>query len=344
MKLFLAELKKMLISNFGLSIILFALVLQAVISFLPTYPEYPYSLEVYKDYTSRLEGKFTEEKANDIGLRLDEINDIIGQYQQKKADYVNGTLSLEEYSDYTYNYNLAVSEKQTVEYLAEKSDYWESAEGFDKEIFFDTHWQDFLNSNGFNFVLIIALLCITVPIFDKEFSSHSLNNILTSKRGKSFLCICKLSLAALTAFIFSLCMSMLQLGINIYQNGADFCDKALSNILNYSDFGDISIIEYFLTDSVIKAICLSMNAIAICLISVICKSTVFSFVFSFIYAIMPFLISNLFNSEVFNYIFSSTNLMAMYSNNLSISLLAVLLAIKAIIITLLINHIWCKSV
>ncbi len=344
MKLFLAELKKMLISNFGLLIILFALVLQTVISLFPTYTEHPYSLEVYKDYTSRLEGKFTEEKANDIRLRLEEINEIIGQYQQKKADYVNGVISLEDYSDYTYKCNLANLEKQTVEYLAEKSNYWKNAEEFDKEIFFDTDWQDFLDSNGFNFVLLIAILCIIIPIFDKEFSSHSLNNILTSKRGKTFLCICKLSLAVLTAFIFSLCMSMLQFGTNIYQNGTDFWDKSLSNILNYSGFGDISIIEYFLTDAMVKAICLSMNAIVICLISVICKSTVFSFVFSFIYAIMPFLISNLYNSEAFNYIFSSANLMAMYPNNLNLSLLAVLLAIKAIIFTLLINHIWCKSV
>lgn len=343
MRLFLAELKKVILSNHGLLIILFALILQTVISLLPLHIEHPYSLEVYRDYTSRLEGEFTEEKAKYISSRLEEINEIIGQYQKKKTDYVNGVLSLEEYSDYTFKCNLANLEKSTMEYLAKKVDYWEASEDFDKEIFYDTEWQDFFDGIGFNFIELIVILCIIIPVFDKEFSTSSLSYILTSKRGKTFLCFCKISVAVILTFIFSVCMSMLQLGIKIYKNGIVFWDKSLCNILNYSGFGDLSIIEYFLTDAAIRAICLSMNSVVICLISVICKSTVFSFVFSFIYAIMPFLISNLYNSEVFYYIISSTNLMTMYSNDLNFSLFAILLAIKTMIFILLINCIWCKS-
>lgn len=343
MLLFLAELKKALFSNRSVFIVLCAFLAQAVVSFIPKFVDHPYSVEIYKSYTTKLEGDFTEEKAGYIRARLDEINQIAAQYQQMQDEYIKGALTLEEYSEYTYEYNVAMSEITSVKYLAEKVDYWENAEEFKKEIFFDTDWQDFFDGIGFNFIVLIAILCIVIPVFDKEFSASSLSHILTSKRGKTFLCFCKISVAVILTFLFSVCMSMLQLGINIYQNGIDFWDKSLCNILNYSGFGDVSIIEYFLTDAAIKAICLSMNAVVICLISVTCRSTVFSFVFSFIYAIVPFLISNLYNGEAFYYIFSSANLMAMYSNDLSFSLLAVLLAVKTMIFILQINCIWCKS-
>ena len=317
LKIFLTELKKLVKINRLVLVIMLALSVRAVICFLPSVHEHPYSDEVYKSYTSQLEGELTAEKTEYLGSRLSEIDELIAVYDEMQQRYTNGELTLDEYSTYTEQHGKAKAEESTVRYLCNKCEALDGCTDFEGQLFYDTDWSDFFEDNSFDYVMLIALLCITIPAFDAEFSSGSFAQLLTSKRGKAQLALSKLAAVWVTVFVLSCLMSAVRLGVFTYRNGLNYSDMPVGNVLLTDGFGSITLIEYYIRDSLIKALIWVMYSCIFSLIAVLCKNVTFAFVAGFIIGITPQIISAGIMSERIVYFISGLQLGNMYLSDIN---------------------------
>lgn len=235
---------------------------------------------MYEKYTSRYEGVYTAEIGVELSERLTEIEEIIAKEGQMQQDYMAGVISLQEFSDFNYQCSLAQAERETVEYLAQKCAYFDASDGFEREIFYDTDINDFLDKLGYNYFILLAILCIALPIFDREFSSHAVGLLLTSREGRTKTAFCKLSLTFLLGVITSALIYAERYIAFLSKHGADFTDKAVSNIMSYPGYGDTSIFGFYLTDALIKSLAWGCGALIICVICILCKNINFSFFIS----------------------------------------------------------------
>lgn len=286
-KVFFAELKKLLKLQHILLIFTLAIFARIVLCFVPTAHDHPYSDEVYKHYTTQLSGELTVEKMRFLDARLAEIQTLIADYDSMQQKYQSGEIDLEEYSDFTARHGIAKAEEKTVMYLCEKYAKLNECSGFDKQVFCDTDWSDLFAENGYDYLMLIALLCIAVPAFDSEFSSGSFAQILTSKRGRTQTAFAKLFAVTLAVFVLSLLMSATRLGVFAYKHGLDFSDKPAGNLLLTDSLGEKTLLGYFVTDALLKALAFVFYALAACTISTACKNVTFSFALSFLVCVTP---------------------------------------------------------
>ena len=286
-KVFAAELKKLLKLQHVLLIFVLAIAARIVLCFVPTAHGHPYSDEIYKHYTTQLLGELTSEKMQFLGERLAEIQTLIADYDAMQQKYQSGEIGLDEYSDFTSRHGIAKAEEKTVAYLCEKYAKLSECSDFEREVFCDTDWADLFAENGYDYIMLIALLCIAVPAFDCEFSSGSYAQIATSKRGRSQTAFAKLMAVALAVFVLSLLMSVARLGVFAYQYGFDFSGKAAGNVLLTDSFGETTLLGYFVTDALLKALVFVFYALSACTISAACKNVTFSFALSFLVCVTP---------------------------------------------------------
>lgn len=291
-KVLFAELKKLLKLQHLLLVFIIALSVRTVLCFVPTAHDHPYSDEIYKRYTTQLSGALTNEKMQFLGERLAEIQTLIADYDAMQQKYQSGEIGLDEYSDFTSRHGIAKAEEKTVMYLCEKYAKLNECSVFDKQVFCDTDWSDLFAENSYDYIMLIALLCIAVPAFDSEFSSGSFAQILTSKRGRTQTAFAKLFAVTLAVFVLSLLMSVTRLGVFAYQHGFDFSGKAAGNVLLTDSLGKTTLLGYFVTDALLKALAFVFYALAACAISTACKNVTFSFVLSFLVCVTPLFVLN----------------------------------------------------
>lgn len=328
MRLFLTELRKILISNYALPIMLAAIILQALTALIPRTYDYPYSIDVYKRYTEQLEGEFTAEKENFLRELHEEYGIIIAEYPAHREEYLDGKITLEEFSEYTAQNSIANAELSTIQYLLEKCQYLDDTEGFQKELFYDADTVRFFEKLGFDLIMLLALLCIAIPVFDREYTSGTIALILTSRYGKARLAVLKMLAAAIVIFVLSWFMSAVRLEVHIFKFGNDHFDRAVGNLIGYDGFGNVSILQYYLIDSLIKAVCWAVCAVKVCLITVICKNTTFSFIISFLAIASPLLLNGVGRDTAGMYIFDTVNLMRLYPSTLHFGIFATTSGVK----------------
>ena len=119
------------------------------------------------------------------------------------------------------------------------------------------------------------------------FSSGSYAQVATSKRGRTQTAFAKLFAVTLAVFVLSMLMSVTRLGVFAYQHGSDFSGKAAGNVLLTDSFGETTLLGYFVTDALLKALAFVFYALAACTISTACKNVTFSFVLSFLVCVTP---------------------------------------------------------
>ena len=343
LRIFFTEFKKLIKINRLPIVNLLAVAVRAVLCILPSVHEHPYSDEVYKTYTTQLEGKLTAEKAEYLNSRLAEIDELIGAYDEMQQRYTAGEITLDEYSAYTERHGKAKAEESTVRYLCRKCEILDGCTDFDKQIFCDTAWNDFFEDNGFDYVMLIALLCIAVPAFDSEYSSGSFKQIITSKRGKTQLALSKLAAVWAAIFVLSCLMSAVMLGVFVYRNGLEYSDMPVGNILLTDGFGDTSLIVYYLKYTLLKALIWAMYSCLFCLIAVLFKNITFAIITGFIIGITPQIISTGVENERAVYYISGIQLGKMYGANAGLWLLAGIILIKSVLLSVAVSMAWSKK-
>ena len=325
MKILLYEVRKLFLSKRSF-IIICAFILQIAIMFIPHKYDIEYSDEVYKKYTEQIKGEYTEQKRDFILDRYDEISEIINSYDGIVSAYKRDEISLEEFDNYNFTYHIALAEESTVEHLIEKCNYFdELGRGV---FFYDTSWTDFFSTSGYNYIVALTIILLTVPAFTNEYHSNAIAMLLTTRNGRRKVCISKIIIVAIAAFAIAFTIYMLKLAAFMYIKG-DNANLGVENLIGYNYLPNISLKQYYLIDTVIKSASWVVASLFICAISVLAKNTVFSLFISFIFVVFPYYIAHLFNGGWFKYVFTANQLGEMYAHDLKLTLLIILYITKS---------------
>ena len=128
MKILLYEFRKLLYSKRYL-IIIIAVLMQILLMLVPKNFEHEYSDELYKNYMEQIGGEYTEEKRDIILDRYYEINQTINEHENMITAYKQNTILLDEFEAHNSDYNRALAELSTIEYLVQKCSYFDEIGG-----------------------------------------------------------------------------------------------------------------------------------------------------------------------------------------------------------------------
>ena len=317
------ELKKMLRRRWF--IIVIAVALEVVLGLLPKGYEHPYSPQVYRQYCERLAGEYTPKKREQILSRLDEINGIIAEHEQLSEQYNLGEIDLDAFTEHNRQYNKAITEQQTLEYLAKK------CESFDAlgsgEFFYDTDWHDLYSHRGYALMSTLILMLLIPPVFCNEYSSKMADILRTAKCGKARLAVTKLLVCMAAMLLLSLLMSVTELCTFAARYGLDSASSPVQSIMGFEGYGEMTVIGLYIRSSVVRAVSYAVCAAAICLISVYTKNMLFTFFLGFSVCVFPAFIAE---GKVMSYVFSSSVQDGMYMSQMSVGIFCMICVIKGI--------------
>lgn len=310
---------------------------------LPDLTELPYSDTLYRKFTAEYGGAYSAEISENINNHLQEIQTICAEYGNVQQAYLDGALTLEQFKTATDAYGIAQAELSTMQYLSEKCAYLDGAEGFAKSIFYDTNIKRFLDDIGYPFLLVLALLCVIVPIFDREYRAGTDRLILTTPNGHIRVALYKLIPAFLLAFSTSLLLSGIQGAIYLAQAGSENLHQPLSNLMDYPGYGQTTVLQFYLIDALYKACCMGCSSLAICMVTMLCRETTVSLFFSAAVVMLPALSADLLPQTLGRYLFCGMGLTAPYPANCNLLLLFCILLLKAAAYTAIGIWLWCRK-
>ena len=334
------ELRKIL-SGKPMLIVFAVIILQAVIAFIPKNYEHNYSPEVYKRYLTEYCGEYTQDTHIRLSARQAEIEEIIASHEEYAEKYHNDLISFEEYEEHNSAYNKASAEQSTVEYLLQKCGYYDE-HGIRAELFYDTDWTDLFENMSFDYLIGLVILLIAVRVFCDEYSSGSRSVILTTPKGKRDTALSKLVIIVTFAFAVSALMYAVKL-MPTMRESAEYATKPVNDLLSFPFDDSVTIIGYYLKDSIIKSLQWCDIAAFICLISVLLQNRTFVYFVSFVFTLCPAMTSDLIGYNRARYFFTSYSLGMNYSCGDNVALILTVSVFKLVLFGLLTGRVWCSS-
>ncbi|MCH5352635.1 MAG: hypothetical protein J1E06_04125 [Acutalibacter sp.] len=217
--LFRSELKKLLLTQKGLLILLVCLLLKAL--FLDCFPEIKdsriaLSQKQYDKYLAELQGENTPEKTAWITAEYENCKAVINNQEFMEDQYRRGELAEEEWSAYMEKLSLAYLHKNATEIFYEKADQFseQSSELPPAHYSYEYGWQTVFTLQQFPDIFLIAgLLLLSAQCFSMEVSAGMLPVLLSARNGRGRLFRAKLFALLLTSLMAALIFGGLELAV-----------------------------------------------------------------------------------------------------------------------------------
>lgn len=200
------ECKKIFIHQKGLVILLLSLLAYTLLCVCSGYDS-NYAInrseDTYRDYIERWHGEITEVKASELDAEYNAINHVSEpEIQNKRAVF------LEVYNQYFY-----AKEKPSRRFLMD-----------------ERGWNTLLTHDNVNFIFILCLLAICIPVFCGEYQCGMEQILRTCRNGRARLAMLKLLLMMMLAMIIALLFQLIQFGVVSSLVGLDGADYPLQSL------------------------------------------------------------------------------------------------------------------
>lgn len=342
-KIFFEEIKKQIKMNQCVLVFLGTLLLVAIFS-RSKYHEYDYSPEVYKKYIEQYSGEVTQEKVASIQERLNEIEVLLDEFEEKKKMYFADQITLEEYKECINKYDAAKVEYFAVKHLHDRIKKLNDCDRFETNVINETKWKEFLEDNKYNFILMLGIIVMSIFIFGNEITTGSDRNILCSKYGRSHYCIAQIAVTILLSISISVIAGVIKLQLFLKKDGmADLMNNAVGNIFCTDRFGDVTILQYYYYDLLLKALTWAFYGVVVCMVVLITRQIVVSTAISAVIMFLPSALSNVYMTRWGTLAFSSSNLQHMYTMNVPYSALMILVIVKLLLVSVITTQVWCHG-
>lgn len=247
-----------------------------------------YTPEVYKRLIQGYAGEYSEETKARISEDYEELLEIIGSKGNMETAYLKGELSLTENAQFLDSYYKALSEKDSMEYLLKRCDHLDTVQK-DTELFYDTPWLDIFKNDKYDYLTLIAVLVLTIPVFGGEYSSGSRRLLLSTPLGRTKMAAAKLLASGMPAFAVSLMMSVVGIIPVITSEGGGVAWKSTYDLLGYNM--DVPLIIYYLEVSLFRAFLWLVLAVMTCMLGVLIRNAVIVFFVSAVLSVVPGMLS-----------------------------------------------------
>lgn len=200
------ELYKLFVKRRAWIIIILFIIFRLITVFLqPNYVR-DYKMEMYRDsymqHMKFLEGELTEEKESYISEQNKNIQELLKNNESKLIDeYSTGLINEEEFNEKYRLRNSGYKQKQEFEVINER---YKSVVSNPQRVYFiySNGWTALIGNENLDFVLIILLMILIVPIICDEFSTGMYPILRTTLNGGIRLYVSK-AVTALIAAVFS---------------------------------------------------------------------------------------------------------------------------------------------
>lgn len=133
-----------------------------------------YADTVYREYMTKLAGEITDEKREYLSNERNYINSTLDSLPDIQYEYLNKTITLDEYEKYLSEYNYAYSHDELLAEIEARAAYIDrlAANGRNAGFVYDTGWKE-LFSGRFDISLYAAVLLLFADIFTVEYERRS---------------------------------------------------------------------------------------------------------------------------------------------------------------------------
>lgn len=335
--IFRYELRKMLFCRRGL-IIPVLICLQIALSFFRPQEEHDYSVEVYRKYTSEYEGTYSTRTGDVFRLKKENAEALIAEHASVVDRYNADEMTLEEFHEYNLKYTVAKNELYALSRIVDRCDYYESLNG-ETFLFFDTEWEDFFSSGGFDYLIAIGVLVLAIPVFCGEYSSGARSVLISSCRGRRETAAIKLLSVAVFSLLFSLIMYAVKAAPLMCGESGRFGSLPVYSLPGFRDAGDASMLMYYCMQSVIRAFAWVEIAVFVCAVSVMTGSQVVAFFIAFVFTVCPAVAGKMFSASALPRIFSAALIPV---GDVSMAA-AFILAVKTVFLSAYCVHVWSRN-
>lgn len=162
-----------------------------------------YKMEMYRDaymeHMKVLEGKLTDEKAAYISEQNSEIQMLLNQDTSVEA-YINGEISEEEFNELYRQRNTGYQQQTEFEVINER---YRSVLNNPERVYFiySNGWTALIGNENLDFVLLILLMLLIVPMICNEFSTDMYPILRTTPNGGIRLFASKFAVGMITAVL-----------------------------------------------------------------------------------------------------------------------------------------------
>lgn len=207
-----SELKKLLIKQKGLLIIIAFIILKAVILFLSPYDS-DYHIdrnhEAYRFYIEQYKGKLSAEKEKAIKDEYYAVNHASEKLNELSWEWKEGTISRTEYETLTKEYFQKQKNEEVFSIIFNQ--YFYAKQDPERRYILDERgWRTLLCHSRADIPLLLCLIALLTPLFCQEYESDMYALLLTSPNGKLKTCISKLAVAIFLASSITVLFSFME--------------------------------------------------------------------------------------------------------------------------------------
>ena len=194
MKLFLYEMKKLLWGQKGIILIVLFLIVKIVVSFNQTIPDNhlsPTQEGILKQYLQELSGELTEGKIDYIVGEEQAILQASKLLTEAQTDYSEGKISVEEFYNLLDEHS-AITERESAFNVLKNKYLYASGDAENRYLVYSQGWNGLICARDVDFVMLLLLVVLIVPVFAKEYEGKTFQLIFPTKRGRVSLASAKI--------------------------------------------------------------------------------------------------------------------------------------------------------
>lgn len=189
-----------------------------------------FNAEVYRYYSEQLEGEYTKEKHDFIVSEYNRFQELLENEQVYIEEFKSDKIDAKEYKVISDDIKSAKNRLKTVEYIVQKSEYYEKQDE-QVEYFFDIYHIDYVSNMNVDIFLIIVMLVLITSIYTDDHYSGTVTMIRSSQNGRKKLfinrLICNISISA----FFSLLFSIIEFMVKYFKLGMSHMDASIKSLL-----------------------------------------------------------------------------------------------------------------
>lgn len=278
--------------------LLIAIICEVIVS-LPSEADVPdgFNSDIYRYYIGSLEGEFSEKKYEWIANEYNRLKELIENEKEYEDQYKNDEISGEEYRQIVKDIKSAYTRIDTVAYIVDKSDRFLESKG-SPEYFYDIAINDYILNMSMDFILIIILIILIVPVYTEEYSCNTVFMVRSSGYGRKRLfgvrCAVTVVISAIVGIVFPIVEFVTR--CIIYDMGNLSAEISSISSLQQIDL-EMSIRIYILITFLVRCFYTIVSGLVIMMISTIVHNNIAIMSTACMVIIIPYFMDKFINAD-----------------------------------------------
>ena len=190
--------------------------------------------ETYDHYLEKLGGSLDEEKGEYIVSRYADLQGVARTVNDLEDAYEQGDISKEEYQEKLSAVAQLKQEQEVIKHFYQKYQY--AAEDPEKRyIVNENGWGELLAEEKFDFLLVLLLLLIFVPVFCLEYETDMSQLQLCSRKGRMQLTVFKIVMVGMLAAGISPMFSSIEFLFYQYTDGLLYENAPVQSLVFFEE-------------------------------------------------------------------------------------------------------------